>query len=177
MITHQFATTDTRDGKLPGLYHFEGGFPLAPTTGSTQEADVGASDYNLNLSPATVTLEGVSAYLGVQADIDLDSGDAAILAAGEARYYAAIAWLDRFTGTVKFGVVKGTIAAVASAVKVAAANIQAKIGTTNPYVILGQTKVHRSADAVITQTYDYSDRQASLWSGVVPAAGSLTVLA
>lgn len=175
MIDHAFQSLDTRDGRLPGLFAIDGCYVQAPTNASTQATGTGASDYNANVSLGSVVLDGVAGYIKNAADVALDTATTGngVLVDGEARYYALVAWLDRLTNTVKFGVVKGTIAAVASVARVSAAQVEAKLGTVNPYVILGQTLVHRSGDTAITQSYENHDRLSGLWTGrTVPSAAT-----
>lgn len=178
MIDHAFQSLDTRDGRNPGLYAVDGCYVQAPTTASTQATGAGASDYNANASLGSVVLDGVAGYIKAAADVNLDAAAGAVLTNGEARYYALVAWLDRLANVVRFGVVKGTIAAVASVARVSTAQVEAKIGTTNPYVVLGQTLVHRSGDTAITQTYENHDRLSGLWTGrtVPSAATTISVL-
>jgi len=177
MIDHAFQALDTRDGRVGGLFAIDGCYLQAPTNASTQDTGTGASDYNANVSAGAVAIEGVVGYIQAAADVALDTASAgsAVLASGEARYYALVAWLDRIANAVKFGLVKGTIAAVASVARVSAAQVEGKLGTTNPYVVLGQVRVHRSADTTIAQRYENHDRFTSLWTGQTVASAPVTI--
>jgi hypothetical protein len=176
-IAHRLISLDSRDGRVPGLFNVDGGLLRPPTTASTQDTGTGASDYNVDVDPATVVLDGYVGYIEAKADLALDTASAgsAVLASGEARYYALVAWLDRLAGAVKFGLLKGTIAAVASAARLTDADVQARIGTSNPYVILGQTRCHRSADTTIAQRYENHDRLTNIWTGTTVASAPVTI--
>lgn len=141
---------------VPGIFlniQIEGGMCKPPTTASTQVTGTGASDYNIDVTQLSAIWNGKEFEQSPQADLSLDANATNILTLGQARYYAYILYLDKFTQTLKTLLVKGTIAAVASVAKVTVAQIQAQIGTSNPFIILWEARVHRDADTTVAQTY------------------------
>jgi hypothetical protein len=140
--------------------HVSGLWLKIPTNASTQATGAGATDWNVDLTPGHVVVEGVKAAFDYQADwsfwdttqlTGLDSGDTVVA--------ALIAELIAGTPTLKK--VIGTAATTASGLAVGPteAQIVAALATaTNPWIKLGEATINRTADTTVTQSQDNSQR-------------------
>jgi hypothetical protein len=125
----------------------------APTTASTH-ADAGAFDFNVDITPGIVVVNGVLAEIAKTVDFDVaHDTESPIDATDTGIVYAIVA--AEADGTVTLAAVTGAAAAEPEAPTDEA--ITTAVGHKN-WVRIATTKVVRTGAATITQTYDNSVR-------------------
>jgi hypothetical protein len=155
-------------GAIPDAYAFieamnnrvvQGCMAKAPTNASTQASGDDSSDYNIDMTTGLLALDGTVEELAAAADIELEntSGSAA-MAAGQSRWYAYVRYKSLADGVKRTLLVKGTVAADASVVRVTDAEIEAKLADNTPYVRIFDAKANRSADTTVVITWDNTVR-------------------
>jgi len=130
------------------------------TTGSSITADP-THDFNCDISAGIVAVNGVVKEFAAQADYDIShAADAALLADGEAIYYTFIVyWSPELPTTVAMRMFTGSIDAVADAVPVTKAEIDAKFSDEAVWFELATVKFHRTnATTGLTVTVDNAIR-------------------
>jgi hypothetical protein len=154
----------------------ERGFPLAPTTASTQggtELDpTGPTTWRIDVEKMLVVVDGVLKYLPYATDWVLHSGSQ-LVAVGQSCVAACVA--KNVSGTVSFVTVKGTPASIGAAVGPSDSVIDAAVGSSNEWVKIAETRVDRTAWDTLVQYHNPAARP-MLAVNVDTAYGDFTFL-
>jgi hypothetical protein len=126
-----------------------------PTTGSSQLTGTGNTTWNVNVAAFQCTVGGVAKEFAAAADFSIHSGSfLAGLVNGASCIAAIIAQNDG--GTVTCVAVKGTPDTTGSEVAPTDDEIQAAIGSTLPWIKVGECTLTRDGDTSVTETQDMS---------------------
>lgn len=131
-----------------------------PTNASTQAAGAnGASDFNVNISAGMLACGNEIKEYVLQEDFAIENAATpSAIQVGEAKVYDIVAYKSRANGTVYLKVFAGAAALAASAVPPTDAEIEAAFASDTYWMRIGRTKVTRSADTTLAQTYDNTVR-------------------
>jgi len=128
-----------------------------PTTGSSQGAGVGNTDWNVNITAGMVVVDGVAAQLAAQVDYNVHTGSMYTnLHSGDSAIATILA--QNSSGTVTMVVVKGTAAVTGSQVAPTDAEIQTALGAGVSWVKIAEVLLNRTGDATVTQSEDNTKR-------------------
>lgn len=133
----------------------EGLWGSAATTPSAQLTGNGNTTWNINLEKGLAVVAGVVKDFAASVDLEIHSGSE-LMDSGQECIAAIVA--KNVGGTVSLVAVKGTVAADGAAVGPSDATIQAAVGAGNAWVKVLETKLRRTADTTVAQTYDHSKR-------------------
>jgi len=139
--------------------HTDGCFLAAPTTPSSQLAGVGNTTWNVNISVGVVYINGTATNQAAAVDVSIHAGS---LIAGFVVGTDCIAAIVCYGAGTRLAV-QGTPAAHGGASAPTETAIQTAVdaaagATGTAWTKLGQTTLYRSADAVVSQTYDNTAR-------------------
>lgn len=137
------------------LYQVVGMLIKAPTTGSSIAA--AAHDFNLDIEPGLLVVDGVVKEFAAQADVDLSSDGTAVptgMDTGDSQIFSLIAYKSLADGDVRLVVVPGDVALDASVEPPSQATIEALFAEGTPWYELARTKIKRTGATTLTQTYD-----------------------
>lgn len=127
----------------------------APTTASTH-ADDGAFDFNVDIAAGLVKVNNVLKEFAAQSDFDVANGATSLISSAKPDIiYTVVA--KEAAGVITIASVAGAAAAADVVVAPTDAAITAAVGHVK-WIKLFNTKLHRTAAAACTQTYDNSVR-------------------
>lgn len=127
----------------------------APTTASTH-ADGGAYDFNVDIEPGLVKVNNVLKEFAAQVDFDIDNGaESPISSSATDIIYTVVAAEE--DGNITLEVVAGAAAGSEEVTPPTDEDISTEVGHDN-WIRLFNTRLHRTAAAACTQTYDNSVR-------------------
>jgi hypothetical protein len=129
-----------------------------PTTASTQVTGAGASDFNVNIAAGILAAGNIVKEFAAQADYDLASAAAAIIANGQSIVVSIIAYTSVADGVVRLRTIRGTVATTGSQVAPTDAVIAASLGTGTFWWKLADCTVNRTGDTTVTQSYNNAVR-------------------
>ncbi|MDQ7790251.1 MAG: hypothetical protein RDU41_09395 [Clostridia bacterium] len=127
----------------------------APGTASTH-ADGGAYDFNINITTGIVVVSGILTQVAAQTDFDVDNGAESPIGDTDTDIIYTIVATEA-DGTITLISVPGTAAPAEAVVAPTDAEIAAVVGHDN-WIRIGNTQLHRSGAAAVTQTYDNAVR-------------------
>ncbi|MDQ7790282.1 MAG: hypothetical protein RDU41_09560 [Clostridia bacterium] len=127
----------------------------APGTASTH-ADGDAFDFNVNISTGIVAVNGVLAQVAAQTDFDVDNGAESPIGDTDSDIIYTIVAAEA-DGIITLVTVPGAAAPAETVETPTAAEIAAAVGHAN-WIRIGNTQLHRSGAAAVTQTYDNAVR-------------------
>jgi len=155
---------------LPGdrdRYQVDGDRAIVATTPSVQQAAAGgnATTIRVNEEAGFIVLPGLDGegdpaiiQRNLTADVVLVNAQVAWLALNQDRIVTRVAYRRFDTGAIDYMTVAGVAAAHGAAAAATAAAITALVGAHNPWISLYAVTVWRSADAVVTLTYNNIER-------------------
>ncbi|NIO75598.1 MAG: hypothetical protein GTN69_06890 [Armatimonadetes bacterium] len=151
------ADVEIGNGVLDGLLATD------PTTGSTQAAGSGNTDWNVDISAGDVATNDIEENFSAQTDFDVHSGSQ-LLTNGQAIYVWLLA--TESGGTVSQSVHKGTAATSGSETIPTDAEITAGVGHAN-WTKLSLLHLHRTGDTTLAQTQANRYRNSHLGEAAV----------
>lgn len=120
----------------------------APTTGSTQAAGVGNTDWNIDITAGEVLIDGCHTQFAAQADYDVHSGSL-LVSAGQSVYARLVA---KLVGTVvSLVVVVGTPAVHQSEVEPTDDEVQTAVGANVLWADIALLHLRRGVGVALTQ--------------------------
>ena len=132
----------------------DGGHLVPPTTASTQASGAGGNtNWRVNIQTQVAIVNGVPQHVSEQIDYVIWFG-ANLLQINEECVATIVA--KNVAGVVSLDVQTGTVAA--SAVSPSDSAIQTKVGSGNEWIRIGETKLRRTADTTVVQTYNNQAR-------------------
>lgn len=132
----------------------------APSTASTQATGTGASDFNVNIAAGILAVDGHPIEFAAQADFDLASAGAALMASGQSILVDIVAYRSVADGVIRLRGIRGAAATTGSQVAPTDAEIDAKIEA--PWWRLARVTVNRTGDTTVTQSYSNVVRPACI---------------
>lgn len=134
------------------LFHnyVHGAFISKSTTGSSQITGTGNGTFLYDISEGIVMIDGTPLAIPKAADSACETpGD--ILDDGQNIIYTIIGWKSPISGAVTLKVVKGTVAASASAVASTTAEIEGGLPLGATWVALGTMTIARTGATTVTE--------------------------
>lgn len=130
----------------------------APTNASTQGTGTsGTLDGNVDIEWGMLAVGSQVKEYAVQADFAVIDGDG-IIQTGEAIVIDIVAYLSKGDNVIYLKAFAGAAALAANAVCPTDAQIEAYFAVDTAWMKIGQTKISRTADTTLVQTYDNTVR-------------------
>lgn len=130
----------------------------APTSASTQATGAsGASDYNVDITPGILAVDGVALEFAVQADFAIGN-DSAEMIVGQSKIYTIIAVKSLMQAAPRLQVVKGAAATTGAQVAPTDDEIDAMFADNTKWFRLAEVTVNRTADTTVTQSQNNAKR-------------------
>ncbi len=137
-------------------FRVDGGFVKDPTTASAQLTGTGNGSYRVDITPGIVYVDGKKLEVGAADQLLEAAGN--IMASGNSKVYAVIAWMHPDTGAVALKIVAGTAATTGSQVAPSVSDIEAVIHDKAAWVHIANVTVNRTGDTTVTQSQDNTVR-------------------
>ncbi len=136
------------------LNRVDGGHLEAPTTASTQlTGGSGNTNWRVNVQTMVAIVLGVPQHISAQIDSAIWVGTNLLQVNEEC---VGVIAAKNVGGTVSLDVAIGAVAA--SAVSPSDSEIQTAVGSGNDWIRIGETKLRRTADTTVVQTYNNQAR-------------------
>jgi hypothetical protein len=128
----------------------DGGHLVPPTTASTQASGAGGNtNWRVNIQTQVAIVDGDNQHISEQIDYAIWVGTPLLQINEEC---VAVIVAKNVSGAVSLDVQIGAVAG--SAVSPTDSEIQTKVGANNEWIRLGETKLRRTADTTVFQTYN-----------------------
>lgn len=135
-----------------------------PTTGSTQATGAGASDFNVDITPGILAVNGKVKEFAAQADFDLASAGSAIITNGQSIVVSIVAYQNVVSGAIGLRTFRGAAATTGSEEPISDADITAGFGSNTVWYRLANVTVNRTGDTTVTQSHDNTARPSGIYA-------------